>query len=117
MIKTNNIHNFTGEQLIVYEKFKDLCRERGGAMLLVQGYAGTGKTYCISKFVDELLNVFQAKVAVTSPTHKATRILLRETGLEHKNLKFSNLLSRLFPLMWSKSSVIFSPNHSVISHF
>ena len=95
MIKTNNIHNFTGEQLIVYEKFKDLCRERGGAMLLVQGYAGTGKTYCISKFVDELLNVFQAKVAVTSPTHKATRILLRETGLEHKNLKFSTIHSAL----------------------
>lgn len=55
------------DKMLAFTKSSDL-------FFLLQGYAGTGKTFTLRAFLDE----FQGRVIFTAPTNKATRVL-RET--------------------------------------
>lgn len=53
----------------------------------VEGYAGTGKTYAISKFV----SVITSKVAVTAPTNKAVKVLADNGDINGKHVDYSTI--------------------------
>lgn len=50
-------------------------------MFLLEGFAGTGKTYVIGKIVKYIEDNTNWKVAVTAPTNKAVKVLKRTGGL------------------------------------
>ena len=54
---------------------------------VVAGYAGTGKTYTISKFVSTITS----KVAVTAPTNKAVKVLADNGDLKGYNIIYSTI--------------------------
>jgi KaiC/GvpD/RAD55 family RecA-like ATPase len=55
MQKIKNKYNFTDEQLIIYNELLNLTKLKYGDMILIEGYAGTGKTYLTTKFIHELI--------------------------------------------------------------
>ena len=63
----------------------------------IEGYAGTGKTYAISKFV----SVITSKVAVTAPTNKAVKVLADNGELKGTNVDYSTIHKLLaLKLQW-----------------
>lgn len=59
-------------------------------MMLLEGFAGTGKTYLLSKLIDQLIDQkVVRKVAMTAPTNKAVKVLARMSrGLRTKGVDF-----------------------------
>lgn len=53
----------------------------------VEGYAGTGKTYTISKFVSTITS----PVAVTAPTNKAVKVLADNGDINGKHVDYSTI--------------------------
>lgn len=63
--------------------------------LLLEGYAGTGKTYLTSMVTEWILHNTGQKVAVTAPTNKAVKVL-KDAGLfTDSNLEYSTIHSLL----------------------
>lgn len=59
--------------------FKLLVRlvsnETNGPVVVLKGYAGTGKTYLVGKFIQWLVFTLKQQVLVTAPTNKAVKVL------------------------------------------
>jgi len=47
----------------------------GGGMHLLEGYAGTGKTFLLAEIIDYLEQNTQHRALITAPTHKAVKVL------------------------------------------
>jgi len=63
------------------------------SVYVLKGWAGTGKTFCVSLMVRYLLEELYAtkkwyKVAVTGPTNKAVRVIRKMSGLYHPRVDF-----------------------------
>ena len=56
--------------------------------LLISGYAGTGKTYTISKIIKYLVGRLHLKVIVTAPTNKAVKILEQSSDVVHPSIQY-----------------------------
>jgi len=63
-----------GDQPRAYEAILMFLKLSGGGMYLLQGYAGTGKTFLLGQIVD-YLEATRSRVMVTAPTHKAVKVL------------------------------------------
>jgi excinuclease UvrABC helicase subunit UvrB len=63
--------NLIGDQPKAYEEIKTWLSMDGGSMYLLQGVAGTGKTFLLNDIVD----LIQGKVIITAPTNKAVKVL------------------------------------------
>lgn len=59
--------------------------------ILLEGYAGTGKTYLTSMFVEHLLNTTNLNIAMTAPTNKAVRVLNEAGEYQHPNLNYATI--------------------------
>ena len=71
------------EQYNVYNKLLNFLKSDENEVLLI-GYAGTGKTTLITKFINDIINnKLIKKIALAAPTHKAVGII--------KNKLFGNL--------------------------
>lgn len=85
-----NIYNLTEDQLNVFNNVQEFIKSDKN-LLLLQGYAGTGKSYMTIRLVYDLLinNNDQStkSILITSPTHKALKILQDE---------FDNVLNNEF---------------------
>ncbi len=66
-------------------------------MFRVKGYAGTGKTFLITRFIEYVLTMPSKhyQVAVTAPTNKAVKVLRDESEYTHTRLKFATIHSLL----------------------
>jgi len=69
---------FTEDQQEAYDQVYDRLA-RGERFTGLRGYAGTGKTYLISRLVEQLLDE-DCAVTVCAPTHKAVQVLSDELG-------------------------------------
>ena len=69
---------FTEDQQEAYDRVYDRLA-RGERFTGLRGYAGTGKTYLVSRLVEQLLNE-DCAVTVCAPTHKAVQVLSDELG-------------------------------------
>lgn len=72
-----------------------LAQPKGG-MFLFMGYAGTGKTYVLTKVIEKLLATQRTKtVLMTAPTNKAVRVMYDAADYFHSNLSYSTVHSAL----------------------
>ena len=69
---------FTDDQQEAYDQVYDRLA-RGERFTGLRGYAGTGKTYLVSRLVEQLLEE-DCTVTVCAPTHKAVQVLSDELG-------------------------------------
>lgn len=71
----------------------------GVDMVLLQGYAGTGKSFVTSMIVEHLLtNNFLKRgktISITAPTHKAVRVLRNMAAYTHHDLEYRTIHSLL----------------------
>lgn len=62
---------------------------------VLQGYAGTGKTFLMSMFVEYILSATKLKVAMTAPTHKAVKVMNEMASYNSDNLTYATIHSLL----------------------
>lgn len=78
------------DQAAAWKALEDFVAGRSGSsMMLLEGYAGTGKTYTLTKLISALVTEkIVSSVAMTAPTNKAVKVLrkmskdLRRKGVE-----------------------------------
>lgn len=71
-------------------------QDTGNEMLLLKGYAGTGKTYLITKLLDYYFQTRpNQQIAMTAPTNKAVKILSRSSQITKECVTFATIHSLL----------------------
>jgi len=80
------------EQEKAFNMLKKFLSDKGADMFLLEGYAGTGKTFLVTKFIEWFLNKNKYKfVAMTAPTNKAVKVLRTTSSFENKFVEFSTI--------------------------
>ena len=87
------IDGLIGQQKEAYMELINFM-ENGGHMFTFEGYAGVGKTYCINKFVNQMIETHGTNICITAPTHKALRVIAKMAG-ETEHLDFRTIHSLL----------------------
>lgn len=64
-------------------------------MSLLEGYAGTGKTYLISRFLDYLMKNTTINVAMSATTNKAVKVLRTASIIDNDRVVYSTIHSLL----------------------
>lgn len=70
-----------------------ICNPKDEGIYVLKGWAGTGKTFCVSllvKYVLETIHPERAwyKIAVTGPTNKSVRVIKKTTGILSNRVSF-----------------------------
>jgi exodeoxyribonuclease V len=79
-------------QLDAFNKLISFSKSEKNEMFILRGYAGTGKTFLVKKFVQYILdNDKKSSIAVTAPTNKAVKVLYRSSTLENKNVSYQTV--------------------------
>ena len=77
-VKNNKIEEsviLTNEQKKIYNQLINFVQEKTSNEILLVGYAGTGKTTLMAKFINELVeNKICKRIVMAAPTHKAVNI-------------------------------------------
>lgn len=69
------IISLTNDQKEIYNKLMDFIKSDKEREILLIGYAGTGKTTMVTKFINDLINNnICKKIVMAAPTHKAVNI-------------------------------------------
>lgn len=94
----DNLINLTPEQTHVYNKLIEFVKSDTERELLLIGYAGTGKTTMMAKFINDLIHKkICKKIVMAAPTHKAVNIakskLLDSSDLEEEQGKSINIMT------------------------
>lgn len=87
----------TKEQYIAAQAlYKYLTEESEYDLMLLQGYAGTGKTFTISLVIEMFLTSEKAtNMAITAPVNKAVKILRNAANYQDKRLQYMTVHSLL----------------------
>lgn len=75
------------EQSTLFDNLIDMVKDTNNDRAVIVGYAGTGKTYAISKFISAL----KVKCAMTAPTNKAVKVLVDNKTPEMHSVAFSTI--------------------------
>jgi exodeoxyribonuclease-5 len=92
-----DIASLNQDQKMAFNELRDFVYDRNNnGIYVIKGWAGTGKTYCVSLFVRYILGVVYTdkkwyKVAVTGPTNKSVRVIKKSTGLVSPRVNFSTI--------------------------
>lgn len=91
-----NREGLNEQQSTVFDGIVNWYRDRyGSRAALVEGYAGTGKSYQCQKVTKELIEVDNSKICMTAFTHKACQVLsqfAKDAGLNVEVRTICNLL-------------------------
>jgi hypothetical protein len=69
---------------------------KGDDIFVLKGYAGTGKTYLVKRFVEHICAKFPyRKIAITAPTNKAVQVLLSKREFKGRNVQYQTIHSLL----------------------
>lgn len=75
-----------------FKKIVHFLEAGGDSMFLLEGYAGTGKTYLVSKIIRHVFTKFPGwKIAVTAPTNKAVKVLQKSSNMKDRKLEFQTI--------------------------
>lgn len=83
-----------GDQRAAFGRLVKYVRDpHDRSVYVLKGWAGTGKTFCISFFINYLLDeLFEDKswykIAVTGPTNKSVRVIKKSTGIYNHRVSF-----------------------------
>jgi exodeoxyribonuclease-5 len=98
-INKPDISTLTDEQLEIFNVVTNIDF-RTFSQTLLTGYSGTGKSFLVSKIIEEIL--FKNKtmeIAITAPTNKAVRVLKNLSNISEKNKRiYFNTLHSLLGL-------------------
>jgi exodeoxyribonuclease-5 len=92
-----DISTLNGDQKKAFEDLKDFIHDKNDDNIYVlKGWAGTGKTYCVSFLVRYVLDVIYPnknwyKIAVTGPTNKSVRVIKKTTGIKNPRVTFQTI--------------------------
>lgn len=73
---------FKGDQKAAFEAIKIFINQAGGGMFLLDGFAGTGKSYMTNHIVKFVHQEKHLPIAITTPTHKALHVLRNFMSIE-----------------------------------
>ena len=73
-----------------------ICDKNNDDIYVLKGWAGTGKTFCVSLLVRYVLEVIYPnknfhKIAVTGPTNKSVRVIKKSTGIKNPRVIFQTV--------------------------
>jgi exodeoxyribonuclease-5 len=92
-----DISTLNGDQKKAFDELKDFIHDKNDDNIYVlKGWAGTGKTYCVSFLVRYVLDVIYPnknwyKIAVTGPTNKSVRVIKKTTGIKNVRVAFQTI--------------------------
>jgi len=67
--------NLLGDQPQAFDALKIFIDQPVGGMFLLDGYAGTGKTYLMNVVIQYIYETTKRNILVTAPTHKAVKVI------------------------------------------
>jgi exodeoxyribonuclease-5 len=85
------------DQKEAFEELRDfICDRDDENVYVLKGWAGTGKTFCISILVRYILEVVHPKsawykIAVTGPTNKSVRVIKKTSNLRNPRVTFQTI--------------------------
>ena len=82
LLTNGKLITFNTEQYDGINKIRKWLKVDGEIFFTLAGYAGTGKTCCIKKILDE----YHYGVVVSAPTHKAKKVIVNATEEEGQTL-------------------------------
>lgn len=75
-----------------YSRIVSFLESKTPEMYLLEGYAGTGKTYLIGKIIKYILDKHQSyTIAITAPTNKAVKVLQKTSGIKNSRIEFQTV--------------------------
>jgi len=92
-----DISTLNDDQKKAFGELKDFIYDRNDdSIYVLKGWAGTGKTYCVSFLVKYVLDVIYPnknwyKIAVTGPTNKSVRVIKKTTGIKNPRVTFQTI--------------------------
>lgn len=92
-----DISTLNGDQKKAFDELKNFIHDKNRDNIYVlKGWAGTGKTYCVSFLVRYVLDVIYPnknwyKIAVTGPTNKSVRVIKKTTGIKNARVTFQTI--------------------------
>ncbi len=92
-----DLSTLNDDQRKSFDLMKDFIYDRNDDDIYVlKGWAGTGKTYCVSILVRYVLDVIYPdknwyKIAVTGPTNKSVRVIKKSTGIKNPRVVFQTI--------------------------
>jgi hypothetical protein len=112
---TPNIASLKEQQAGGFTKIQEMLNSPTGGVLVLKGYAGTGKTYLISVVTEWFLHTYRTKLmAVTAPTNKAVKVLRASAEFTHTNIEYKTIhsLLRLKEVVDAHGNVDFKPDNA-----
>jgi exodeoxyribonuclease-5 len=91
-----DISVLNSDQKNAFEELRDFIQGKSDDIYVIKGWAGTGKTFCVSLLVRYVLEVMKPnnswyKIAVTGPTNKSVRVIKRSTGILSHRVSFNTI--------------------------
>lgn len=90
------IHGLNNDQRAAFFKLRNFIMSPEDSIFVLKGYAGTGKTFLVQRLVEFIRKIDPyGQIALTAPTNKAVRVLMRGTKLQAKNVAYITVHSLL----------------------
>jgi exodeoxyribonuclease-5 len=92
-----DLDSLNSDQRAAFEELRDFIYDKGDdSVYVLKGWAGTGKTYCVSFLVRYALEVIHPthnwyKIGVTGPTNKSVRVIKKTSGLRNNRVTFQTI--------------------------
>jgi exodeoxyribonuclease-5 len=91
-----DVDSLNPDQRSAFDKLCDFLTSPDDSVYVIKGWAGTGKTYCVSLFVKYALEIVYAnknwyKIAVTGPTNKSVRVIKKTSGIKSTRVTFQTI--------------------------
>jgi exodeoxyribonuclease-5 len=92
-----DLESLNSDQKTAFEDLRDfICDKGDDSVYVLKGWAGTGKTYCVSVLVRYVLEVIHPthnwyRIGVTGPTNKSVRVIKKTSGLRNPRVTFQTI--------------------------
>ena len=96
-IKPVDISLFKGDQLKVFNRVDELVQKhinQGiGGLVLIQGRAGTGKTWCVQSIIEHIVGEYGRSVAMLAPTGEAVKVCRDKASYTDRRVNYRTVHS------------------------
>ena len=92
-----DLNPLNSDQRSAFDELRSFIADKeDDTIYVLKGWAGTGKTYCVSTLVRYVLETMHPKhnwfkIGVTGPTNKSVRVLKRTSGLKNPRILFQTI--------------------------